>query len=77
MRSDFHLVDVFKGGAAMSAGEADTVKVHVKKPYGSLIITVTDEGNIVLDAVDGDGSPLNTACIDPSDHCEVDDFAAD
>lgn len=63
-----HLVDVFKGGNVVHASEADQVKVEVKRPYGSLVITVTDEGNVVFDSLDGDGEVLETACLNPDEY---------
>jgi hypothetical protein len=32
------------------------------------MITVTAEGNIVLDSCDGDGKVLETACLNPDDY---------
>jgi hypothetical protein len=68
-----HTLDAWSGGVQTVAEAVDSVKVHLWKGYGSLVITVTDEGNIVLDACDGEGNVLATACVDPEELVPVED----
>ena len=71
----FHVCDVFKADRLVASHEADQVKVHVWKGYGSLVVTVTEEGNVILDLCDGEGEVLDTGAIDPEEHlaCSVAD----
>jgi hypothetical protein len=69
--SKLHLVTIHKAGQATFVGEADGVKVEIWKPYGSLVITITDMGKIVLDACDGEGAIKVTHGIDPDGFADV------
>lgn len=64
----YHIVELFRAsGQLANCGRAAQVKVYIKRPYGCLMVTITDEGNIILDSQDGDGETLETSYIDPDE----------
>src|SRR5262249_34355545 len=60
-----HIVTCYRAGQAKFIGEASQTKVELWKPYGSLVVTITEEGRFVLDVRDGAGTKLVTRRVDP------------
>jgi hypothetical protein len=69
MEEKLPIVEVFLGKDQKTCWQADKIKVNLWRDYGSLVITVTSKDDLLLDALDGNGTPLCSVCVNPDEAC--------
>lgn len=52
-------------GRKTAIEHCDSVEVHVRRPYGSLLIAIGETGMILVRSEDGDGNRIEERIIDP------------